>query len=56
MLRMCSESPMLSLLSKLSPPRPERTPAQKVMDDLDYQHDQVRDAYAVMRGELRADD
>jgi hypothetical protein len=33
------------------PERPQRTPYEEMILDLDYQHDRVRNAYAVLRGE-----
>lgn len=47
---------MIDYITSLGPPRPKPTPEQQFWNDLDYQHAQVRDAYAVLRGEMRADE
>ena len=49
-----SESLIHTLITKLGPPPRSRTPEERVLDNLDWQNEQVRDAYAVMRGEMHA--
>lgn len=48
---------MLQRISALAGPRIDtRTAEQRWRDHLDAQHDQVRDAFAVLRGEMQATD